>query len=260
MYPVLFHIGSLEVRAWGLMVALGILAGALVASRLAKKDGLDEELIYDFVLYVVIAGIVGARLWEVIFSLPKYSSDPVSALKFWVGGLSIQGAVAGGLLFTIWFIKRHKIDFWHFADCLAPGLILGQAIGRLGCFLNGDAFGIPTQSWIGVLYKPGTPAFDHYGPIALVPAELFEGAGDLIIFGILLFLFRRRPYRGFVSLMYFVLYSLLRFTLEFWRGDSLLMADTLKAAQISSLVVAVAAVVIAVVKWKSRQQITDNSR
>lgn len=251
MHPVLFHIGGLDVRAWGLMVALGILAGTLVASRLAKKEGLDEELIYDYVIYVVIAGILGARLWEVIFSLSEYSSNPFSALKFWVGGLSIQGAVAGGLLFTLWFIRRHKINFWHFADCMAPGLILGQAIGRLGCFLNGDAYGIPTQSWIGVSYKPGTPAFDNYGPLPLVPAELFEGAGDLLIFGILLYLFSRRPYRGFVTLMYFVLYSLLRFTLEFWRGDSLMVADTLKAAQISSLIIAVAAVVIAVVKLRS---------
>ncbi len=251
MHPILFHIGGLEVRAWGLMVALGILAGSLVAARLAKREGLDQELIYDYVIYVVIVGILGARLWEVIFSLSNYSADPASALKFWVGGLSIQGAVASGLLFTIWFIRKHKIDFWRFADCLAPGLILGQAIGRIGCFLNGDAYGIPTQSWIGVIYKPGTPAFENYGPLPLVPAELFEGAGDLIIFGILLYLFRHRPYKGFITLMYFVLYSLLRFTLEFWRGDSLLLADTLKAAQVSSLVVAAAAVIIAVVKLRA---------
>lgn len=250
MHPVLFHLGSLEVRAWGLMVALGIMAGTLVARRLAQREGIDGDLILDYALYVIAAGLLGARIWEVVFSWGNYAGDPLSALKFWSGGLSIQGAVAGGLLFTIWFVRRHRLSFWHFADVLAPGLILGQAIGRLGCLLNGDAYGIPTDSWIGVVYRPGTPAYDAYGATPLIPAELMEGAGDLLIFGILLLLLRRRPYHGFVALLYFVLYSLLRFILEFWRGDSLLTVNHLKAAQVSSLIIALVAVVIIMVKLR----------
>lgn len=258
MHPVLFHIGKFEFRSWGLMVALGILAGTWVAGRLAKREGFSTEAVYDYVMYVVIAGIVGARLWEVIFSWQNYGSDPASALKFWVGGLSIQGAVAGGLLFTLWYVRKHKIDFWSFADALAPGLILGQAIGRIGCFLNGDAYGMPTQSWIGVVYKPGTPAYDKFGFMPLIPAELMEGAGDLLIFGLLLYLLTRRPYKGFVTLMYFASYSLLRFVLEFWRGDSLTIFGTLKAAQMSSLIIAVSAAVIAVVKLRGYRNKTGD--
>lgn len=250
MYPVLFHIGSLEVRAWGVMVAFGIMAGSLLAGRLARKRGLNGDLIQEFVIYAIVAGLLGSRLWEVVFSWSKFVDNPASALAFWSGGLSIQGAVAGGLLAAIWFIRKHKLNFWEFADILAPGVILGQAIGRIGCFLNGDAYGIPAKSWFGVVYKPGTPAYDMYGATPLIPAELLEGAGDLAILGILLFLFRRKAFNGLTALSYFVLYSLLRFALEFWRGDSLIMTGTLKAAQVSSLAIALAAAVMIVVKLR----------
>jgi len=123
-------------------------------------------------------------------------------------------------LFTLWFIRKHNLNFWHFADILAPGLIAGQAIGRIGCFLNGDAYGIPAQSGWGVVYREGTPAYSVYGNTPLVPAELLEGA--------------------------------LRFTLEFWRGDSLLMTEGLKAAQVSSIVIALAAVGVIIFKMRQK--------
>lgn len=252
MYPVLFHIGSFEVRAWGLLVALGIIAGLLVTLRLAQREEIDADLIYDYVIYVVIAGMLGARIWEVVFSWSNYAGDPISAFKFWSGGLSIQGAVAGGLLYTIWFIRKKGLGFWQFADVLAPGLILGQAIGRIGCFLNGDAYGIPTSSWLGVVYSQDTPAYAAFGSTPLIPAELLEGAGDLLIFGLLLYLFRKRTHRGFVALAYFVLYSVLRFTLEFWRGDSLMVEGTLKAAQLTSLVIALVAGSIMITKLRKQ--------
>ena len=255
MHPILFHIGSFDIRVWGIMVSLGIIAGTYMARWMARREGLDPELIFDYIIWVVVAGVLGARAWEIVFSWQNYVSDPVSALKFWSGGLSIQGAVAVGLLYTIWFIKKHGINFWYFADILAPGLILGQAIGRIGCFFNGDAYGIPTQSWIGVIYSPNTPAYAAYGATPLVPAELMEGAGDLAIMLLLLLLFKRRPFRGFLGLMYFILYSLLRFTLEFWRGDSLLVDHTLKAAQVTSLAIALVAIVFILFKLRK----PDNS-
>ena len=252
LYPILFHIGSIEVRAWGVMVSLGIVLGTLIAFRLARKEGIDGDIVLDYVIYAVISGFLGARIWEIIFSWENYSGAPLDALKFWSGGLSIQGAVAGGILFTLWFIRKNNLNFWHFADILAPGLIAGQAIGRIGCFLNGDAYGIPAQSGWGIVYRPGTPAYSTYGDTPLVPAELMEGAGDLAILGLLLLLFRRKPFDGFITLMYFVLYSALRFILEFWRGDSLMMADGLKAAQVSSIIIAVAALGAIIFKMRKK--------
>ncbi|MCL4439840.1 MAG: prolipoprotein diacylglyceryl transferase [Firmicutes bacterium] len=257
MYPVLFYIGNFPVRAWGIMVALGILAGLWLAVRLAKKENIDPEKVMDFTLYAVIGGILGARLWEIIFGWEKFSSHPAEALKFWAGGLSIQGGVVAGLVICLWFIRRHKLPAWEFADVLAPGLILGQGIGRIGCLLNGDAYGIPTSLPIGVIYREGTPAYAAYGAQPLFPAEIIEGAADIAILFILLRIFRRKPFDGAVALTYFMLYSLVRFTLEFWRADSLTILGGLKAAQLTTLGTALLALGLLIYKWKekSRRQI-----
>lgn len=255
MYPVLFYIGGHPVRAWGIMVAVGVLAGLWLAVKLAKRENMDPEKIMDFTLYAVIFGLLGSRLWEVVFSWDKFSSSPLDALKFWSGGLSIQGGVAAGLVVGLLFVIKNKLSFWKFTDVLAPGLILGQGIGRIGCLLNGDAYGVPTTLPIGVVYGEGTPAFAAYGSQPLFPAEIVESAADFAILFVLLKMTRRKPFDGMVTLSYFLLYSLARFTLEFLRADSLTVLGGLKAAQITTLGTAAIALVIIVYKWrKSRFQ------
>lgn len=253
MYPVIFYLGDYPVRSWGIMVAAGILAGLWLASTLAKRQDIEPEKVMDFVLYAVVSGLLGARLWEVIFGWEKFVSHPVDALKFWDGGLSIQGAVAAGLFVCLLYVYRQKLAFWKFTDVLAPGLVLGQAIGRIGCLLNGDAYGIPTNLPIGVIYKEGTPAFTAYGSQPLFPAEIIEGAADLAILFILLRILRKKPFDGMVALSYFLLYSLVRFTLEFWRADSLTMLGGLKAAQITTLGTAALALFIIMYKWRKER-------
>lgn len=133
---------------------------------------------------------------------------------------------------------------------LAPGLILGQGIGRIGCLLNGDAYGIPTTLPIGVIYKEGTPAYAAYGSQPLFPAEVIEGAADFAILFVLLKIFRKKTFDGAVALSYFILYSFVRFTLEFWRSDSLIVLGGLKAAQLTTLVTAIAAILVMVYKYR----------
>jgi phosphatidylglycerol---prolipoprotein diacylglyceryl transferase len=234
MYPILFHIGRMPIRSWGVMVGIGIILGTYLCYRELQSRKMDVNLILDFVTYAVIAGFLGGRIWEVAFSWDNYQDQPLAVLAFWSGGLSIQGSVLGGLIAGIIYIKIKKIDFWEFADIVAPGLILGQAIGRIGCFLNGDAYGAPTNSIFGVIYQENTPAFAAYGSQPLFPAELFEGAGDFIILLALLMLIRKKIVPGTVFLTYFILYSINRFVLEFWRGDSLQISG-LKVAQSLSL-------------------------
>lgn len=235
MYPVLAHLGPLTLRSWGLLVAIGVIMGTMLAARRAQAAGLNRELIYDFVIFAVIAGFVGSRIWEVIFTWGKYAARPIEALYIWNGGLSIQGGVAGAILYTLWFARKHQITFWSLADILAPGLILGQAFGRIGCFLNGDAYGVPTTSGLGVIYQPGTMAYSVYGATPLIPAELMEAGWDIIVLGILLSISRRRPLTGLVALAYLGLYSAGRFVLEYWRADSLQIWG-MKTAQLTSLV------------------------
>lgn len=240
MYPTLFTIGHLEIRVWGVMLILGVLAGLWLGLRLARLSRFSQDMLVEYVLYGVIAGLIGARLWEVAFSWESFSASPIHALMLWEGGLSIQGAVVANVILAFWYFRRKKLPFSQFVDIGAPGLILGQAIGRIGCFFNGDAYGTPTKAWYGVVYQPGTPAYNVWGNTPLVPAELFEAGLDMAILGVLLYLFPRKRFDGQVALAYFVLYSAARFALEFLRTDSLLLGG-FKAAQITSLLTALVA-------------------
>ena len=255
MHPILVTAGSLQVHVWGLLVAAGVLAGLWLAIRLARGSEFTADPLQEYVMYGIIAGFLGARLWEVVFSWGDYSAEPVRALLFWQGGLSIQGAVAANIILAWWYFKRKKLSFRRFADIAAPGLMLGQAIGRIGCFFNGDAYGKPTEAWYGVVYQPGTPAFQAWGATPLVPAELLEAGLDFFILAVLLRLFRKKQFDGQVALAYFILYSIARFGLEFLRTDSLLVGG-MKAAQLAALIT----VVIAAGVWlRQRTQRRQNA-
>jgi phosphatidylglycerol:prolipoprotein diacylglycerol transferase len=243
MHPILFSIGNFEIHVWGLMVALGVFAGLWLAIRLAQGSEFTADMLQEYVLYGFMAGFIGARAWEVVFSWGEYAANPAQALLFWQGGLSIQGAVAANVVLAWWYFRRKGLSFRRFADIAAPGLILGQAIGRIGCFFNGDAYGKPTDAWYGVSYQPGTPAFQVWGSAPLIPAELMEAGLDMVIVAILLRLFSRKRFDGQVALAYFILYSLARFGLEFLRTDSLMIGG-FKAAQLTALITALTAAIV----------------
>lgn len=250
MHPILFTIGGFDLRVWGLMVSLGVAAGYMLALRLAVGSRFTETVLSEYFFYAIPAGLAGARLWEVVFSWQNYVNDPLQALMFWQGGMSIQGAVAADLVLAWWYIRRKGLSLPAFGDILAPGLVLGQAIGRIGCFFNGDAYGKPTDAWYGVVYQPGTPAFEAWGGTPLVPAELFESVLDFVILGILLMVFRKKKFDGQVILLYFIFYSAARFFLEFLRTDSL-MIGSLKAAQLTTALTFTAASFLTV--WMRRR-------
>jgi phosphatidylglycerol---prolipoprotein diacylglyceryl transferase len=241
MHPILFSLGGFDIRVWGVMLTLGVIAGLRITAKLAKGTEYTEDILLDFTLYATIVGLLGARLWEVAFSWGQYSNNLLHAFMFWEGGLSIQGAVVADTVFAWWYFRKKGLSFWRFADFAAPGLILGQAIGRIGCFFNGDAYGRPTNAWYGVVYQPGTPAYNAWGAAPLVPAELFEFFLDFAILMMLLRLHRTKRYEGQIALVYFILYSLGRFALEFLRTDSLMFAGV-KVAQITALSTALAAI------------------
>lgn len=244
MYPVLLTIFGYQVKSHGVMAALGILLGIWLAVLVARRRGRYEEAILDFFFWAVIAGVIGSRLWEVAFTWDYYRARPWEALYIWQGGLSIQGGLVGGVLVGVWFTRKHKISFWDLADTMAPALLLGQGVGRIGCFLDGDTWSATTNSIFGVTYRPGTLAAMYSGGLPMWPAEMIEGIMDVVIMGFLLWLTahqkKRRP--GMIFLLYAVLYSLGRFLLEFVRRDSLTTFAGLKVAQLTSVaVIAVAA-------------------
>lgn len=239
MHQYLFFIGDFPIRAYGVMLALAIISGASVAYFLLKKDGRGwHEHIVDFSITVAIAGLIGARLWDVFFFDWHYYGNHLLEIPFvWQGGMAIQGGVVFGTLAGYWYLRKHNIDFWAFADIFAPALILAQSVGRMANLFNGDAFGHPTGGNFGILYPENTLAYRTYGNQPLWPAEIWEGQIDILIFVILLLFSSFKHAKGQVFVLYAILYSAARFCLEFLRGDYVNLTMGLKSAQMTSLIV-----------------------
>ena len=217
MHQYLFFIGDFPIRAYGAMLALAIICGASVAYVLLKKDGRGwHEHIIDFSITVAVAGLIGARLWDVFFFDWQYYGNHLLEIPFvWQGGMAIQGGVVLGTIAGYWYLRKNNIDFWAFADLFAPALILAQSVGRMANLLNGDAFGHPTGGNFGILY----PQIDILIFVALLLFSSFKHA------------------KGQVFVLYAILYSTARFFLEFLRGDYVDLTLGLKSAQMTSLIV-----------------------
>ena len=137
MHPIFFRLGPITIYTYGIFVAIGFLAAFTLILREAKKEGLFLNLISDLVFWMVISGIIGARLLYVIYEFPSFLKKPLTIFALWKGGLVFIGGVVGGLLTMIIYVKRKKLDFWQLVDIFAPGLALGEAFGRIGCFFAG---------------------------------------------------------------------------------------------------------------------------
>lgn len=238
MHQYLFFIGDFPIRAYGLILSLSIILATGVAYFLAKQDGRYHGHIIDMGIYCGIAGLLGARLWDVFFFDWNYYQNHLSEiLNVWQGGMAIQGGIFLGAAVGIIYTYHHKIDTWALADIVAPAIILGQAIGRCANLMNGDAFGAPTGSAFGILYPESTLAFLTYGNQPLWPAEVWEGQLDFVIFALLLIFRATNHAKGQAFALYIMLYSAARFFLEYLRGDyNGLIFGLFKSAQMTSLI------------------------
>ena len=226
MNPVAFSIFGLEIRWYGIFIALGMLVASQLLVYFAKKRGISADTVYDLVLVVIPAALIGARLYYVIFSWDYYQGDVLKMLDFRSGGLAIHGGVIAGLLAGYIFCRVKKLPFLALADMVAPGLILAQAIGRWGNFMNNEAHGGPTDLPWGIAI-PGLVGKYH-------PTFLYESIWDLLVFALLLYIIRRVHRDGEVILSYGIFYSIGRFFIEGLRTDSLMLGP-LRVAQVVSL-------------------------
>jgi len=240
MYPVLLKIGGFHLRAYGTLIAIALLTGTWLAGREAARKGIPKERVQDFVVWATLFGLLGARLYYLAFFSPRvFLEDPLGILAIWRGGLAIHGALLAGAATAIWYVRRHRLSFWRFADTLAPSVILGQAIGRLACFLNGDAYGIPTTLPWGVTFS-NPEAMAPLG-VPLHPTQLYEMSLNLLLFGLLWWWRTRIRFDGQLFLLYVGGYGIIRFIVENFRGDQLQYAGGISAAQTISVLVLVAA-------------------
>ena len=224
--PIAFKIFNLEVRWYGIFMALAILIGSAIVLRHTKKNGYKEDDIIDLILVVIPFGIIGARLYYVIFNWSYYSGDFLKIINLRGGGLAIHGAVIGGLISGFVFCKKRKLNFLELTDFAALALILGQAIGRWGNFTNGEAHGGVTDLPWGIIVDGQK----------VHPAFLYESIWNIMIFLLLVFLGEKLKKKdGDIFAIYIGLYSIGRFFIEGLRTDSL-MLGSLRMAQVISLI------------------------
>jgi phosphatidylglycerol:prolipoprotein diacylglycerol transferase len=223
LHPFLITIGWLHLPTYGTLLVLAILGGIYTAMRLGRRVGLQSAQILDFCTWGIIVALVGAKVLMVLTEWGDYTdhfSQIFSLSTFMAGGVFYGGFLAG-LFFTIWYVRVQKIPFWKLTDVLAPGLALGQSVGRLGCFSAGCDYGKPTTLPWGVIF---TSSFAHQVtnvPLGerLHPTQLYESLATFAIFGFLLWWFPRKQRDGDIFLGYMGLYAVARFFLEFLRGD-----------------------------------------
>lgn len=234
--PILLSIGHFHLRWYSLIVIAAIAIGVWFAAKEATRKGFVEEEIYDAAVWVVLAGLVGARLFHVIDHWPDiFAANPVSALYVWEGGLAIWGGVAGGLIATAVLARRKGWNLLRLFDAVAPGLVLAQAVGRLACVITGDSVGKPTNGPFGLAYtNPGAMA-PQLG-VFYAPVPIYEILMNLAILGVLLRLRRRRNLPdGVLFFVYLILYSAIRFVITFWSSYRI-TAFGLNQAQLIGLV------------------------
>lgn len=247
--PVAIHIGHFMVRWYGIFVALGLGVGLWVTLREAKRKGIPTDHVSNAALWVVPAGIVGARLLHVIDDWPSHAADPWTIIG--TDGLAIFGALIGGLLALIAYTRVHQVPLGRLLDAAAPAVPLGQAIGRIGCFINGCNYGWQTNGTWGVVWtSPDAMAPQN---VPLQPAQLYELVWDALVFGIIWKLRTRVKAEGVLFVTYGALYSLGRFFISFLRADNLYFAE-LRQAQIIALATIGLAIPLAV--WLNRRAVT----
>lgn len=218
MHPVLFQLGPLTLRTYGVVVALAFLAAMQLTRAAGARRGIPEAHLLDLIAVLVLAGLLGARFFYVILNGSYYRHHPLEALKVWEGGLVFYGGFLAASAAGLFFVLRRRLPLGTVADCLAPAVALGQSVGRWGCFFAGCCYGRSTAAPWAVRYQD--PASLAPLGIDVHPVQLYESFGNLAIaFFLWTHLTRNRHAEGNVFWLYVLLYGALRFGIEMLRGD-----------------------------------------
>jgi phosphatidylglycerol:prolipoprotein diacylglycerol transferase len=225
--PLVFQLGPFALRWYGLLIAVAVLAGLSLATRLGRTRGIEAVVIADLLPLLVLGAVVGARLYYVVLEWRQYAANPLDALAIWRGGIAIHGALIGGVLTTVLFCRWRRQPFWNLLDVLVPSVALGQAIGRWGNFFNSEAFGLPTNlPWKLEIPAASRPP-EFLDELYFHPTFLYESLWNLGVCGLLLLLVRQSDRgrlqlpSGALSCVYLMAYSSGRVWIEALRIDPL---------------------------------------
>jgi phosphatidylglycerol:prolipoprotein diacylglycerol transferase len=273
MFPELFRIPGLDipVATYGVLLALGFMMALWMTAQLAARDSLPKARIYDLGLYILASSLVGAKLLMVITEWNEAGGnlERVFSFDFLRSGGVFYGGLVVAIIVSIFLMRRWKLPWRLTADAFAPGIAIGHAIGRLGCFAAGCCWGKPTSAWLGIhftdrareltgvpvkvgYYAEGQIAGAYNDPVYLVPTQLIEAILNLGIFFILLWLRKRRRFEGQVIYAYLMLYGIARFTIEFWRDDPRGQVLMLSTSQFISIIMFLVGFALTLYFWPRR--------
>lgn len=276
MDPILFQIGHFKLTYYGLGYAVSFFIGITIITKNAVKKGIPKEVIEEYAFWGMLSGLLGGRLYYVLFNFPYYFHNPGDILAVWKGGMAIHGGIIGGFIGTYFFSKKYKVNMFTLGDLVAPLLLLGQAIGRFGNLANGEVHGVPTFTPLNVIFKlkpsfyqwynqynllsapekaqykdlvpwglvfpNSSPAGQEFPGLKLHPAMLYESFLNFIGFLLLYFYFRKKNYApGSVWWIYIIIYSINRTFVSFFRAEDLSFFGY-RAPHVISLVLVIIAI------------------
>lgn len=262
-------IGPLFIRFYGIILMLGAVAGGWLGAREVRRRGQDPEIVWDLLVYLIIGGVIGARLWHIFTPSPSavaqglttafYLSHPLDALAVWKGGLGIPGAVIGGAVALYFYTRRHQLNFAEWTDIAAPSIALGQAIGRIGNYFNQELYGAPTNLPWKLFIDPshrltGFENVEYYHPLFAYEAIL--NLGNMFFLLWVARRFKERLKTGDVFLVYLITYPLIRFLLDFLRLDASQVAGV-NANQTFMAIIAILAA--AALWWRHRSDLRESN-
>ena len=243
MFPDLLCIGPLTIHTYGLFVATGFLVGLIVTIIIGKSEGISQQQVMDMGFIIVLSAIIGSRIMYALMNISHYRHHPLDIFKVWQGGLVFSGGIIAGILVLIWYTRKSHLSLWKTCDMLAPGLALGQGIGRIGCFMAGCCYGKPTDLIWGV-------KFTHPNSLAplnipLHPTQIYSSISAIIIFLVLLLLHSKKSFAGQVFLWFLILHSTARLAIEQFRGDDrgILLNSNMSFTQFIAIIIFIAAVI-----------------
>lgn len=228
------------VKSFGFLLALSFVVGIVLSVRRGRSRGLDQTVVMDCAFTVLVASLVGVRVFFVLTHLSEF--DPwYEMFMLWRGGLTLYGGIISAIVAVVWFCRRRGVPFLQMADVMAPQVVLGIGLTRIGCFLNGCCYGRPTDGPFGVVFPQSCPAgWDHPNE-ALLPAQLFASLGGFVVWGLLLLWERADDRRGGTFGRFLLFYGLTRFLVDLVRdyepGAVLSMGLTLSQAISLSLMI-----------------------
>ena len=247
-------IGSVDIHYYGIIMAFAIFTGIFVILELSKRfyPEISSDRILDISFLLIISGVLGARLYYVLLDYKYFLKFPFEIPAVWHGGISIQGAIIAGIIAGIFYVKKHNINFFRYADLFVFGLVTGQIIGRWGNFFNSEAFGLPTNLPWKLFIPYNNRPLIYRSEEFFHPAFLYESLLSACIFAVLFFILTKYKKRkdGFIFFVYIILYSLARILVEAIRTDSVLNINGIHIAHIASFIFILAAITGLIVLYK----------